>query len=73
MYSIACMGGDGTVSQVVNALMNRIQKEKEVEMKHGANPVPSPLPLGIIPTGKEYFKKINMCETHYDNFGLQWR
>ncbi|CAG5134609.1 unnamed protein product [Candidula unifasciata] len=49
---IVCMGGDGTVSQVVNALMNRAQKEKEVEMKHGAQPAPSPLPLGIIPTGK---------------------
>ncbi|KAK3791075.1 hypothetical protein RRG08_010479 [Elysia crispata] len=49
---IACMGGDGTVSQVVDALMNRSQKEKGVDFKTGASAAAAPLPLGIIPTGR---------------------
>ena len=46
------MGGDGTVSQVVDALMNRSQKEKGVDFKTGASAAAAPLPLGIIPTGQ---------------------
>ena len=50
-HSIACMGGDGTVSQLVDALMNRAQKERGVDVKTGAPAAASPVPLGIIPTG----------------------
>ncbi|RUS88047.1 hypothetical protein EGW08_004213 [Elysia chlorotica] len=49
---IVCMGGDGTVSQVVDALMNRSQKEKGVDIKTGASAAAAPVPLGIIPTGR---------------------
>ncbi|XP_059171531.1 ceramide kinase-like protein [Physella acuta] len=49
---VVCMGGDGTVSQVVDAVLTRTQKEKEVDMKSGANPARCPVPIGIIPIGK---------------------
>uniref|UniRef100_A0A2C9LK89 DAGKc domain-containing protein n=1 Tax=Biomphalaria glabrata TaxID=6526 RepID=A0A2C9LK89_BIOGL len=49
---IVCMGGDGTVNHLVNALLTRAQKEKDIEMKHNITPVKCPIPLGIIPTGK---------------------
>ncbi|KAH9489706.1 hypothetical protein Btru_037467 [Bulinus truncatus] len=49
---IACMGGDGTVSQLVNAVLTRSQKEKDIEMKPNVVPVKSPVPMGIIPIGK---------------------
>ncbi|XP_025093865.1 ceramide kinase-like isoform X2 [Pomacea canaliculata] len=49
---IIAMGGDGTVNAVMNALLNKSQKEADVEMKHGFMPVKALKPLGIIPVGK---------------------
>ncbi|GFO42066.1 ceramide kinase-like protein [Plakobranchus ocellatus] len=49
---IACMGGDGTVNQVLDALMSRSQKEKGVDLKVGNSAAASPVPLGIIPIGR---------------------
>lgn len=56
-YSIIAMGGDGTVNAVMNALLNKSQKEADVEMKHGFMPVKALKPLGIIPVGKSIDKK----------------
>ncbi|GFS14015.1 ceramide kinase-like protein [Elysia marginata] len=50
---IACMGGDGSVTQVVDALMNRSQKEKGVDLKTGTSAAAAALvPIGIIPIGR---------------------
>ncbi|XP_076439472.1 uncharacterized protein LOC143279336 [Babylonia areolata] len=49
---VIAMGGDGTVSQVLNGLMNRSQKEQEVDMKRGHSPARALVPMGIIPIGK---------------------
>lgn len=49
---IVCIGGDGTVTQVVDALMNRSQKDKAVDIKTGAPAAAALTPIGIIPTGR---------------------
>ncbi|XP_041367331.1 ceramide kinase-like protein [Gigantopelta aegis] len=48
---IVSVGGDGTANKVADALLKRAQKEYDVELKPGLNPVKAPLPLGIIPQG----------------------
>ncbi|VDI78604.1 ceramide kinase-like protein [Mytilus galloprovincialis] len=48
---ICCVGGDGTVSKVTTALLNKIQASKHIDLKNGLTPARCHIPLGIIPTG----------------------
>ncbi|ELT92985.1 hypothetical protein CAPTEDRAFT_190502 [Capitella teleta] len=49
--SIVCIGGDGTVSKVVNEVLMRVQKDEGVEVRPGFEPRHAPLTIGVIPTG----------------------
>ncbi|XP_052091884.1 ceramide kinase-like protein [Mytilus californianus] len=48
---ICCVGGDGTVSKLTTALLNKIQANKHIDLKNGLTPARCHIPLGIIPTG----------------------
>lgn len=49
--SIVCVGGDGTVSKVVNELLTRVQKDHDVSLKPGCCVIRPTVPVGIIPVG----------------------
>ena len=49
--SIVAMGGDGTVSSVLTAMMNKTQKDADIDMKKQTNAARCSVPLGIIPIG----------------------
>ncbi|XP_007522212.1 ceramide kinase-like protein isoform X2 [Erinaceus europaeus] len=48
---VVCVGGDGSASEVVHALLLRAQKNAGVEAGRILTPVRAELPLGIIPAG----------------------
>lgn len=48
--SVACVGGDGTVSELFNGLVLRECRNKGIDADNINTPLPSPrLPIGIIP------------------------
>ncbi|XP_071101915.1 ceramide kinase-like protein [Haliotis cracherodii] len=47
---VAC-GGDGTACKVADALLNRWQKDNDIDVKPGFTPARCHIPLGIIPLG----------------------
>uniref|UniRef100_A0A673TXN3 Ceramide kinase like n=1 Tax=Suricata suricatta TaxID=37032 RepID=A0A673TXN3_SURSU len=49
--SVVCVGGDGSASEVVHALLLRAQKDAGKETDHILTPVCAELPLGLIPAG----------------------
>lgn len=50
--SVACVGGDGTVSELFNGLVLRECRNKGIDADNINTPLPSPrLPIGIIPGG----------------------
>ncbi len=51
-FRIVAIGGDGTVGQVLNGLLNKTQQEEDVDLHSGFSPAKGLLPLGIIPTGQ---------------------
>ncbi|XP_029790168.1 ceramide kinase-like protein [Suricata suricatta] len=48
---VVCVGGDGSASEVVHALLLRAQKDAGKETDHILTPVCAELPLGLIPAG----------------------
>ena len=53
MYSIVCVGGDGTVHKTVNALLNKIQNENGTDLRGNLfQPAKCLTPIGVIPVGK---------------------
>lgn len=48
------MGGDGTVLEVINTLLTRVQKEADLDYDQPTCKLkPLEIPIGIIPTGKK--------------------
>ena len=52
LFSITCVGGDGTVSKLATALLNKMHAVKHIDLKLGFTPTTATIPLGIIPTGQ---------------------
>ncbi|KAF7477248.1 ceramide kinase protein [Marmota monax] len=48
---VVCVGGDGSASEVVHALLLRAQKSAGIETDQILTPVRAQLPLGLIPAG----------------------
>lgn len=53
VHRIVSVGGDGTFTQVINGLIQRIAQDLEVDLNdHKVNLPQLPLRIGIIPAGK---------------------
>lgn len=53
------MGGDGTVLEVINTLLTRVQKEADLDYDQPTCKLkPLEIPIGIIPTGTCIFIKL---------------
>ncbi|XP_078459156.1 ceramide kinase-like protein isoform X1 [Lampetra planeri] len=48
---VVCVGGDGTVAEVVNGLLLRAQRDVGTDPDGAFTPAPTHLPIGIIPAG----------------------
>ncbi|XP_078459228.1 ceramide kinase-like protein isoform X2 [Lampetra planeri] len=50
-HRVVCVGGDGTVAEVVNGLLLRAQRDVGTDPDGAFTPAPTHLPIGIIPAG----------------------
>ena len=53
------VGGDGTVTKALDALLKKTQKDAGIVVKNTTTPAKASLPLAIIPIGKPYTRYLN--------------
>ena len=61
-YSVVAIGGDGTASRVISAVLNKSQEMQGVEKRQHFTPVKPPVTFGIIPTGNYFSIKASISQ-----------
>ena len=51
-FSLVCVGGDGTFSELLNGLLDRTNSEANIEQTFRHKPISPSIRIGIIPAGK---------------------